>query len=445
MITTNRRFRRLASASALLAAGALALTACSGGGSSAASGGSSDSSSLPKSSGPFTYYGQTENTTNVNTIKLLASGQCAAANKTAPLKTDSSAGASYDQKLQLLVGQNSLSNLSMASGTPSLMKQFIQANQVKDVTAELTRLGVGDEILPAAASVAKQLHGQKDVYVLPNEFNIEGIWYNKSLLEKNGVEVPKTWDELVAATEKLQAAGVQPMAADGKDGWPITRLVGNYIARSLGADALQKVADGKAKLTDPDYVKAADAVAALGKAGAFGKGVASTDYNGAMNQFLTGKAAMFYMGSWALANFNDEKQNKVGADNIGFMQFPAVSGGAGSADETPANLGVPLMVATKGYNQGTAAWLKCIAQNYGDTVLDKFGVISGFKLHETHKLPALTQGVQDTIQKTSKTVLRFEALLSSKATTVSQSNGGGLANGSLSGADFMQKVQAANQ
>jgi raffinose/stachyose/melibiose transport system substrate-binding protein len=236
---------------------------------------------------------------------------------------------------------------------------------------------------------------------------------------------------------------VQPIAADGKDGWNVTRWVSGYLFRTLGADALQKVADGKAKLTDADYVKAADAVAALGKAGAFGKGVASTDYNGAMNQFLTGKAAMLYMGSWALANFNDPKQNNIGADNVGFIPFPSVSGGAGSADELTANVGVPLMVASKGYNEGTAAWVKCIARNYGDTALDKFGVISGFKLHKEHKLPALTQLVQTKIASTKKTVLWFEALFSAKQTTVAQQNAGSLANGSISGADFMAKVQAA--
>ena len=110
----------------------------------------------------------------------------------------------------------------------------------------------------------------------------------------------QTWDDLVAAAATLHAAGVQPFAAAGKDGWPVTRLVGDYIVRDLGPDALQKVADGDAKLTDPEYVAAADAVAELGKAGYFGEAVGSVDYNAAMNQFLTGGAALFYMGSWAL-------------------------------------------------------------------------------------------------------------------------------------------------
>lgn len=90
---------------------------------------------------------------------------------------------------------------------------------------------------------------------------------------------------MVSDAAKLQASGIQPFTADGQDGWNVTRFVGMYLFRELGPNAMKDVADGKAKLTDPKYVKAANAVAALGKAGYFGNGVASTDYNGAINQF----------------------------------------------------------------------------------------------------------------------------------------------------------------
>ena len=433
MTTASRRLRRLAPLAAVVGAGALLLTACG-----PASGGSTDS-------GTFTYLGQTENTTIIDTLTTLSTDQCAAEEKAAPLTADKSAGAQFDQKLQLLAGQNALSNMSMAAGTPSLMKQFIDAGQVLNLSEELDKLGVSDKILPAAASTIEALYGEDDMYSLPTEFNIEGFWYNKQLLSDNGIEAPETWDDLVAAAEKLDAAGVQPFSADGKDGWPITRLVGNYIARDLGPDALKDVADGKAKLTDDQYVKAADAVAELGKAGYFGDAVGSIDYNAAMNEFLTGKAAFFYMGSWALANFNDEAQNTIGADNIGFAPFPAVDGGKGSIDQVPANVGVPVMFAQNGFGENQSAWLECIVSNYGDTVLNDSGVVSGFTIdNPPADLPETTQTVQQIIADAPSSILWFEALFNSKATSVSQTNGGGLASGALSGADFMKLVQAAN-
>jgi len=434
--TATRRLRRLLPAVAIVGAGVLALAACSSG-----SGEPSDGAG----DGKFTYLGQTENTTIIGTLEALADGVCADPEKAAPLTADSIAGTTWDQQLQLLASQDALSDLSMAAGTPSLMQQFIDAGQVLDLSEALDELGVADKILPAAESTIKALYGGGSLYALPTELNIEGFWYNKQLLADNGIDVPETWDDLVDAAATLKAAGVQPFSAAGKDGWPVTRLVGDYIVRDLGPDALQKVADGDAKLTDPEYVAAADAVAELGKEGYFGEAIGSIDYNAAMNQFLTGNAAFFYMGSWALANFNDPEQNQIGADNVGFAPFPEVEGGKGSIDQVPANVGIPVMLSQKGYDDDTKEWLKCVVENYGDTVLNDSGVVSGFTIdNPPADLPSTTQTVQDVIANAPSSVLWFEALFTSKGTSVSQTNGGALVNGAVSGADFMALVQAAN-
>ena len=84
-------------------------------------------------------------------------------------------------------------------------------------------------------------------------------------------------------------------------------------------------------------------------------------------------------------------------------------------------------------------------ENYGDTVLADSGVVSGFALdNPPTDLPATTQIVQDTIQTAPSSVLWFEALFSSEGTSVSQTNGGALVNGSVTGTQFMELVQAAN-
>ena len=60
------------------------------------------------------------------------------------------------------------------------------------------------------------------------------------------------------------------------------------------------------------------------------------------------------------------------------------------------NMGFTLTDAE--YDDDSAAWLKCIAENYGDTVLSDSGVISGFVVdNPPTDLPATTQLVQDEI------------------------------------------------
>ncbi|MCX7522518.1 extracellular solute-binding protein [Microbacterium sp. STN6] len=428
----KRRSRRLIPTLALIGVGALALSACSSGGGSGSQ----------KESAEFAYLSSDTNTQISTVLKIVSKNQCAAEQKAQPLKISTTPGTTVDQKLQLLAGQNALPTMSTASGTPDLMKQFIKANKIVDVTKALG--SDSGSILPAAMSTIKQLYGTDDAYVFPTEFNIEGIWYNKKIFQANNIEIPKTWDELVDVSKKLNAAGVQPISTDGKDGWPITRLISGYLYRDLGTDAMQKVADGSAKLTDDEYVKAADAVAKLGADGAFGSSVGSIDYNGMFNTFLTGKAAMMYNGSWSLTNFADPKQDQIGQENIGFMPFPAVTGGKGSIDDIPSNIGIPVMFSQSKYGPKTQAWIKCIANNYGDLALANGGVVSGFKVTKVpDNLSDLTKLVQQKVSDTKSSVLWFEALFSAKRTQVSQSNAAGLVSGSLSGEQFMKLVQDA--
>ncbi|WP_034609580.1 ABC transporter substrate-binding protein [Cellulomonas sp. URHD0024] len=435
MLTRTRKRTQVTSVLGLVTAGAFLLSACSG------SGGDSPS----ETGGPskdFSYLSFSENTSIKDTLTALSTGECSDANAVAKLKVDNQPQASFDQALQLRAGQTDLTSLFASGNSPQVAKDIESSGVLVDVGAELKAAGLDDAIIPAAKSTVESLYDGK-VYVLPTEFNVEGIWYNKKLFADNGIEVPGTWDDLVAAADKLYSAGVQPFSADGTDGWPITRLVGNYIYRSLGADALSDVADGKAKLTDTAYVEAASKVAALGAKGYFGEAVGSIDYTTAVNQFLSGKAGMFYMGSWVLGNFNDPTANQIGNENIGFMPFPAVTGGKGSADELAANVGVPLAMSKFRYDDGAKQWLQCIAKNFGTQSLKDQGVITGFKVDgDVGDVPPLTQTVQDKINETTKTVLWFEALFPPKASTTSQTNAASLVTGGISPEDFMSKIQA---
>ena len=113
---------------------------------------------------------------------------------------------------------------------------------------------------------------------------------------------------------------------------------------------------------------AAQQVADLGKAGYFGQGVGSIDYNTSIDEFLTGKAGMMYMGSWVLANINSSSDT-IGASNIGFVPFPAVPDGQGSITQYPSNVGLAMTMNPKLYDSKVRNWLKCIAQNYGSESL----------------------------------------------------------------------------
>ena len=436
MMRSFRRQRAAMTWTGVGAAALLVLTACGG------SGGGDGSGASGGDPQEFSFLVNAENTTIPDELTKLSENQCKAENDALPLKIETVPQTQLDQKLQLLAGQDALPVSFAAGNTPALTQTLDEAGQLLDFEKTLDDLGVLDKVSPAAISTIKSLYGGK-FNVLPYQYNIEGFWYNKQIFADNGIDVPQTWDDLVAAAETLDAAGVQPFSASGEQGWPLTRLISGYIFRELGPDAMQKVADGEAELTDDEYVQGAQAVADLGEKGYFGEGVSSIDYDTAINTFISGDAGILYMGSWVLGSFADKSLNKIGNDNIGFFPFPEVEGGAGSSDQTPANVGLPMTFSAHQYNDEVGAWLACIAENYGQASLEDQGSISGFVPASEPELDSLTQMVQDQVNNTQQSVLWFEALFGSKATTASQTNAAPLVSGSTSAEDFMSKVQDA--
>lgn len=434
MFTAERgRLRKpVVATAALIGTGMLVLAGCSGGG---GGGGGENPTS-------FEFLKNAENTTTEPVLDALASGACEAENEALPLEVNSIPQAELDAQVQLLATQDGLPPMFSAGGNPAEGAKLADAGYLVDFDEALTELGVRDKIAEGAVSTIEKLYGGEFTF-LPYQYNIEGIFYNKAVFAENGWEVPETWDDLLAVAAEAQAAGLTPFAASGEQGWPLTRLVSGYLFRTLGADALQKVADGEAKLTDPEYVEAAAAIADLGAKGYFGDNVASLDYDAATNEFLTGKAAMIYMGSWLLGNINGDA-NQIGADNVGFFKFPAVEGGAGSIDEYPSNVGLPATfnAATYSEDNGVGDWLKCIASNYGNAALQE-GQITGFIADEEVELPAISQTIADEIATAQDSVLWFEALFNAKASNISSTNAALLVTGQLSPEEFMQLVQDA--
>ena len=76
--------------------------------------------------------------------------------------------------------------------------------------------------------------------------NGQHMFYRKDILEKAGVAVPKTWEEVLAAAEAIKAAGLMeyPLAASDKPGWD---LAAEFVNMYLGTGG-EFFAEGSAEL-----------------------------------------------------------------------------------------------------------------------------------------------------------------------------------------------------
>lgn len=316
--------------------------------------------------------------------------------------------------------QGRIQQLAAAGALPTLfpnpandtLNQMYENGQLVDIESTFKEIGIWDQLSPAAVALLKSKEVDPNaLYELPVELNIEGFWYNKQIFEENGIEIPTTWEELLAAAETLNEAGIQPFSASGQQGWPLTRLFGGYAARYYGVDAMSRVASGELQLTDPGFVAAADTLKSMVDAGYFGLGLTTIDYNTALDLFLQGEAAMFYMGSWELRSYNNPEQNLIGAENIGFFNVPMVEGGEGSLSDWSMNAGLTLALNSEDYDPVLADWLNYVFSNYGDRSMSDLGAITGFTVNNMpEEVPALTQMTLEEIASAEAGYLWWEAL-----------------------------------
>jgi raffinose/stachyose/melibiose transport system substrate-binding protein len=421
---------------AVVSASALLLAGCASGTPS------SSGTSGAKDGKTFSVLLTTENTQTPQMLKVLAAGVCKNENKALPLSIQQTPSANLNQKVQLLASQNALPLMYAADNTTIIPGgTYYKNGEVLQIDKALAALNAGSDMTSIAKSTIQQTF-KNTVPNVPFQFNIEGLFYNKKIFADNNISVPTTYAQLLSDASKLKAAGITPISASGATGWTISRWIGILLYRELGPDAMENIADGKAKLTDADYVKAAQQLQDMGKAGDFSTGITGLDYNSATAQFLTGKSAMIYMGTWLLASINDPKQNTQGK-NIGFMPFPAVAGGKGSIDQYPANAGSPNVINPKLYGPKAQAWMKCIAANYGSASLKTQGTFSGFALNQkVTDTPAITASIGKTIGETKQSVLWFEAYFGQKANADSSANAAALLTGQMSAQQFMSILQA---
>lgn len=143
-------------------------------------------------------------------------------------------------------------------------------------------------------------------YGVPYSVPVLGVFYNTELFEQNGIAVPTTYAEFKAAAEKLKAAGVTPIANGGAQGsaWELEVGVGTLGPTVYGADFYGEMMSGKATFEDPRYVAALQRFAELGPY--YSEGFAGIDYTTATQQFITGKAGMFFGGSWENGSFKSQ-------------------------------------------------------------------------------------------------------------------------------------------
>jgi raffinose/stachyose/melibiose transport system substrate-binding protein len=268
---------------------------------------------------------------------------------------------SYIQKLETLAAANKLPELFDTDATP-FAQQLAKQGKMMDAEQLLKSLDIYDNYRPGALDYQRFDDGS--LYMIPFQFELEFIWYNKALLEKAGVAVPTSLDDIPAMCTALRSAGITPIAIDGQDQWPLERYIAYQPFREAGPEFVQKLKKGEAKFSDPAGQKTVNWMAELGKAKCFQDGFSAQGYSDAQNQFTSGQAAMYNIGTWELPSLATDKLDPAVRNDIDFFTLPTTAGSVTAANEFVSPSGIGMAVNAKTYDPLVSDFLKFALEKY---------------------------------------------------------------------------------
>lgn len=187
-----------------------------------------------------------------------------------------------------------------------------------------------------SAQAALELYGQNgEYYGVPWTWGAVGMFYNKALFEEAGLDPdspPATWEDFLAAVQTLKDAGITPISLGEGEKWP-GHFWWVYLATRLGGqDAFLKAYNREGTFADEPFVQAGEYLKQLTDLEPFPEGFLALSHPESEGVFGNGEAAMMLMGQWApaaQAQYSASGEG-IGAENLGFFNFPAIEGGAGN-------------------------------------------------------------------------------------------------------------------
>jgi multiple sugar transport system substrate-binding protein len=187
--------------------------------------------------------------------------------------------------------------------------EWVDDGVVVPVTDLIEEWGLKDQFKEAALRQFTDSQGRV------GSFPLEGftwpMWYNTQILKEAGVEgIPTTIDELIEASDKVRAAGYQPLVVGGSD-WTGQALF-DLIKSSVMTDQEAGEAYVNGNFSENEkFVKTIELFVSLRDAGVFADSSEGLEFATMNEMFFSGKAAMMHGGSWSFAELPEEMQPNV--------------------------------------------------------------------------------------------------------------------------------------
>jgi multiple sugar transport system substrate-binding protein/raffinose/stachyose/melibiose transport system substrate-binding protein len=207
---------------------------------------------------------------------------------------------------------------------------FIDRGLIADFSSMWEAEGLDEVYAPGFSALATVGDGK---YFLPTSYYWWAIYYRPSLFEAAGVEAPiETWDDLLAACDAFNAAGIAPFTIGTKFRWPAAAWFDYINMRVNGPEFHIDLMLLKESYTDERVKATFETWGQLFEHNCFIENPAAYDWNEALDIMVQGEAAMYLMGGFITDSYPDELE-----DDLDFFRFPIINPDVPVGEDAPTD------------------------------------------------------------------------------------------------------------
>lgn len=230
----------------------------------------------------------------------------------------------YEEKLTTDFASGDAPNAFLQYGG-SRVKEYLDAGYLLDLTPYFEQYPDWYDGVQEFAWETCKYDGYDGTYGIPWSAYQLCLYYNKDLLEKAGVDVPESWEDLTEACRVLKEAGIQPFNYSDKDNYHYEHLMSAMALKAYGPDIADDLASDAEAYNGEKMVKIYQLMKDMIDNGYWGDAILATDFSTERAMFEAGQAAFTVDGTWNCGNFqNDSDTTLFDAQKIGVTRIPYI-------------------------------------------------------------------------------------------------------------------------
>ncbi len=231
-----------------------------------------------------------------------------------------------------------------ALAAPGTMQRFAEEGRLVALDSFLDMERIRSEYSPAWTDLCT-VDG-KLYCIVYKAANKSTVWYNPKTFNEKGLSVPDTWDEMIAASDRMLESGLAPWSigveSGGASGWPGTDWIGQIVLSQSGPEVYDQWVNHEIPWTDARIKSAWERFGQIALTEGYVPGgssfILSTNFVPASYLPFESppKAGMYFLGSFSQGFIEEQFPDLVIQEDYSFFPFPpidsqydgAVTGGA---------------------------------------------------------------------------------------------------------------------